>query len=61
MKLLAVLLLPLLGSLVPLYASRFSRNICTSLTAIAPAIALGIVLSLSPQLLDGEVFAHSVP
>ncbi|MGB0204476.1 MAG: monovalent cation/H+ antiporter subunit A [Neptuniibacter sp.] len=61
MKLLAVLLLPLLGSLVPLYASRFSRNICTSLTAIAPAIALGIVLSLSPQLLDGEAFAHSVP
>lgn len=60
MKLLAVLLLPLLGSLVPLYAARFNRNVCTLLTAIAPAIALGIVLSLSLQLLDGEVFAHTI-
>lgn len=60
MKLFAVLLLPLLGSLVPLYAARFSRTVCTILTAIAPAVALGIVLSISPQLLQGEVFAHAV-
>lgn len=60
MKLFAVLLLPLLGSLVPLYAARFSRTVCTILTAIAPAVALGIVLSISPQLLQGEVFAYAV-
>jgi len=60
MKLFAVLLLPLLGSLVPLFAARFSRTVCTIFTAIAPAIALGIVLSISPQLLEGEVFAYAV-
>ncbi len=60
MKLFAVLLLPLLGSVVPLYAARFSRTKCAILTALAPAIALGIVLSVSPQLLQGEVIAHAV-
>lgn len=60
MKLFAVLLLPLLGSLVPLFAARYSRTMCAVLTALAPALALGIVLSVSPQLLQGDVISHAV-
>ncbi|MDX1398901.1 MAG: proton-conducting transporter membrane subunit, partial [Oceanospirillum sp.] len=52
-------LLPLLGTLVPLFASRFSRSACAFLTAGLPALALVLVLQLAPQVLDGETVRQS--
>ena len=40
MSLLLIVLLPLLGSLVPLMGSNERRNTCAIMTAVAPAIAL---------------------
>lgn len=52
-------LLPLLGTLVPLFASRFSRSACAFLTAGFPALALVLVLQLAPQVFDGETVRQS--
>lgn len=52
-------LLPLLGTLVPLFASRFSRSACAFLTAGLPALALVLVLQLAPQVFDGETVRQS--
>ncbi|WP_028303583.1 monovalent cation/H+ antiporter subunit A [Oceanospirillum maris] len=52
-------LLPLLGTLVPLFASRFSRSACAFLTAALPALALVLVLQLAPQVFDGETIRQS--
>ncbi|MBB1486120.1 monovalent cation/H+ antiporter subunit A [Oceanospirillum sediminis] len=47
-------LLPLLGTLVPLFASRFSRSACAFLTAGLPALALILVLQNASSIFDGE-------
>ncbi|WP_086479512.1 monovalent cation/H+ antiporter subunit A [Oceanospirillum sanctuarii] len=52
-------LLPLLGTLVPLFASRFSRSACAFLTAGLPALALVLVLQLAPQVFEGETVRQS--
>lgn len=55
MSLLLIVLLPLLGSLVPLMGSNERRGLCTALTAVAPAIALVVALLHMGRVLDGEV------
>lgn len=55
MSLLLIVLLPLLGSLVPLMGSNERRNTCAIMTAVAPAIALAIALLHAGQVLDGEI------
>lgn len=53
-------LLPLLGTLVPLFASRLSRSACAFLTAGLPALALVLVLQLAPQVFEGETIRQSL-
>lgn len=59
MTLLWISLLPILGAMVPLMARRQSRNQCAWLTAIAPAVALILVLQQAPAVLKGEVLRYS--
>ncbi|MGM0521277.1 MAG: monovalent cation/H+ antiporter subunit A [Pseudomonadota bacterium] len=59
MILLWIALLPLLGVVVPALLGQRERALCTSLTAIVPAIALLLTLSQVPALLDGETLRFS--
>nr|WP_298410791.1 monovalent cation/H+ antiporter subunit A [uncultured Halomonas sp.] len=61
MPLLLIILLPLLGSLMPLLGSNHKRNTCALLTALAPALALVILLTQAGSVLDGEVLRFSLP
>lgn len=54
MTLLWIPLLPLLGTIVPLLANRFGRRATLALTALPPAIALAILFSYLPGLLEGQ-------
>ncbi|MEQ3762326.1 MAG: monovalent cation/H+ antiporter subunit A, partial [Alcanivorax sp.] len=54
MNLIWVPLLPLLGVLIPLFLGRYPRSLLALGTAILPAIALGIIVSLIPQVMAGE-------
>lgn len=54
MSLVWVPLLPLLGTLIPLLLGRFPRSLLALGTAILPAVALGIVVSLIPQVMAGN-------
>ncbi|MGO2502598.1 MAG: monovalent cation/H+ antiporter subunit A, partial [Cobetia marina] len=56
MTLLLIVLLPLLGALVPLMARNLPRARLAWLTAVAPAIALGIAVFHL-----GDVFSGMVP
>jgi multicomponent K+:H+ antiporter subunit A len=49
-----ILLLPLLGSLVPLITAHWRRSACALATAIPPALALMLVLFHSKQIFAGE-------
>ncbi|MEW5682947.1 MAG: monovalent cation/H+ antiporter subunit A [Pseudomonadota bacterium] len=53
MTLLWILLLPLLGSLVPVLTARWSRSACALATAIPPSVALMLLLYHSSAILDG--------
>ncbi|SBS37862.1 Na(+)/H(+) antiporter subunit A [Marinomonas spartinae] len=53
--------LPLLGTLVPLIASRLSRTACAFLTAALPALTLFLVLSHTEAIFHGERFFASIP
>lgn len=55
MSLLLIVLLPLLGSLLPLLSSNDRRHQCALLTAVMPLIALLIALREAPGVLAGEV------
>jgi multicomponent K+:H+ antiporter subunit A len=57
MELLVILLLPLFGSLVPLWAGQFNRSVCAALTAIAPLAALGLLLGHAGEIIDGAVLS----
>ncbi|GAB2791346.1 monovalent cation/H+ antiporter subunit A [Halomonas shantousis] len=61
MSLLLIVLLPLLGSLVPLIGSNERRNTCALLTVLAPAVAIGLVLSQMPRVLGGETLRLDIP
>ncbi|MEC7546632.1 MAG: monovalent cation/H+ antiporter subunit A [Pseudomonadota bacterium] len=54
MNLIWVPLLPLLGCLIALLLGRYPRSMMALGTAILPAVALGITLSLWPQVMSGN-------
>ncbi|WP_439510877.1 monovalent cation/H+ antiporter subunit A [Marinimicrobium koreense] len=58
MTLLLIVFLPLLGALVPLATERFGRNVCAWSAALAPLISLGLLISLTPAVLDGEILRY---
>ncbi|KAA0016158.1 monovalent cation/H+ antiporter subunit A [Salinicola corii] len=60
MSLPLIVLLPLLGSLVPLLSSNRQRNLNAWSTALLPAIALGIVIAHAPGVVAGEVYHSSM-
>jgi multicomponent K+:H+ antiporter subunit A len=60
MNLLWVVLLPLLGTLVPLFTERFGRNICALSVAILPAWSLILVLMYAADIFDGEVVRQTM-
>jgi multicomponent K+:H+ antiporter subunit A len=60
MNLLWVVLLPLLGTLVPLFTERFGRNICALSVAILPAWSLILVLMYAADIFDGEVVRQTI-
>ncbi|MDR9468112.1 monovalent cation/H+ antiporter subunit A [Marinospirillum sp.] len=59
MALLWILLLPLLGTLVPLMAAKQGRSLIALLTAIAPFVALVLLLLVAPGVFNGQVLATS--
>lgn len=60
MNLLWVVLLPLIGTLVPLFTERFGRNICTFSVAILPAWSLILVLMFAGDVFDGQDIRQSI-
>ena len=54
MNLIWVPLLPLLGTVIPLILGRFPRSMLALGTALLPAAALGVVISLIPQVFAGQ-------
>ncbi|MGK0247914.1 MAG: multicomponent K+:H+ antiporter subunit A [Oleispira sp.] len=60
MNLLWVVLLPLLGTLVPLLTERFGRNICAFSVAILPAWSLILALMYAADVFDGEVVRQTI-
>ncbi|GLR64634.1 monovalent cation/H+ antiporter subunit A [Marinospirillum insulare] len=59
MGLLWIPLLPMLGTLMPLMAARFSRNSIALLTALLPAAALFLLFTQAPAVFSGQVLAVS--
>jgi multicomponent K+:H+ antiporter subunit A len=60
MNLLWVVLLPLLGTLVPLLTERFGRNICALSVAILPAWSLILALMYAADVFDGEIVRQTM-
>ncbi|MGQ7244108.1 monovalent cation/H+ antiporter subunit A [Salinicola sp. V024] len=60
MSLPLIVLLPLLGSLIPMLSNNQHRTINAWSTALLPAIALGIVIAHAPGVISGEVYHFSV-
>jgi multicomponent K+:H+ antiporter subunit A len=60
MNLLWVVLLPLIGTLIPLLTERFGRNICTFSVAILPAWSLILVLMYAADIFNGEAVRQSI-
>lgn len=60
MNLLWIVLLPLIGTLVPLLTDRFGRNICAFSAAVLPAWALGLVLMHVGEIFDGESLRQTI-
>lgn len=60
MNLLWVVLLPLIGTLVPLLTERFGRNICAFSVAILPAWSLILVLMYAGDIVDGQSLRQSI-
>ncbi len=60
MSLFWIPLLPMIGTLVPLLSERWGRSICALCTAIAPAIALTMVLAYMPSVLAGQPIQQSI-
>lgn len=61
MTLLFIILLPLLGTFLPIVAARHSRGLCAIAAAIAPATALGLLLSFTPQIFAGHTIFYHQP
>lgn len=60
MSLLWILLLPMLGTLLPLLTAKYSRNLCALLTALPPAIAFLLLLSETSAVFAGESLRYSL-
>jgi multicomponent K+:H+ antiporter subunit A len=60
MNLLWVVLLPLIGTLVPLLTERLGRNICAFSVAVLPAWSLILVLLYTGDVFDGQVIRQSI-
>jgi len=60
MNLLWVVLLPLIGTLVPLLTERFGRNICTLCVSILPAWSLILVIMYAGDIFDGQTVRQSI-
>ncbi|AUM13015.1 monovalent cation/H+ antiporter subunit A [Ketobacter alkanivorans] len=61
MSVLWILLLPMMGILLPLIFARGGRSLSAWLTALMPALALGILLQFAPHVFSGEVPTFSAP
>jgi len=59
MSVLWILLLPMMGMLLPVAASRGNRSLIAWLTALPPALALALLLQQAPTILAGDVAAFS--
>ncbi|MDY6891906.1 MAG: monovalent cation/H+ antiporter subunit A [Pseudomonadota bacterium] len=59
MSLFWILLLPLIGTLVPLLSARFGRSACAWFTALLPALSLFLVLQAMPAVLRGETLSQT--
>lgn len=60
MSLLWVVLLPLIGTLIPLITERFGRNACAFSVAVLPAWSLILVLMYAFEIFDGETIRQSI-
>ncbi|MEG3114289.1 monovalent cation/H+ antiporter subunit A [Salinicola sp. 4072] len=60
MSLPLIVLLPLLGSLIPLLSNNRQRTLNAWSTALLPAIALGMAISHAPGVISGEVYHFSM-
>lgn len=60
MNLLWVVLLPLIGTLIPLLTERFGRNACAFSVAILPAWSLILVLMYAGNIFDGEAIRQTI-
>ncbi|MCI5109243.1 MAG: monovalent cation/H+ antiporter subunit A [Marivita sp.] len=58
--LILIALLPFLGALVPGLMIRAGRNACASFTAVPTAIALILLLTFAPAVMDGQVIQAEV-
>ena len=61
MELLLIVGLPFLGALLPILFERHGRLACSLATAVAPLLALGILLWLAPRVFAGELLLVSQP
>lgn len=61
MSVIWILLLPMMGILLPLLSAKAGRSLIAWLTALMPALALGVLLSLGPQVFSGTVPVFSIP
>ena len=60
-ELLFLVLLPLIGSVVPVLTKSWSRSYSALATAILPAGALAVVLQLAPAIFSGETLFYQMP
>ncbi|OUS36232.1 monovalent cation/H+ antiporter subunit A [Oleispira antarctica] len=60
MNLLWVVLLPLIGTIVPLLTERFGRNVCAFSVAILPACSLALVLMYAGDIFNGEALRQTI-
>ena len=60
-ELLFLVLLPLIGSVVPVLTKSWSRSYSALATAILPAAALAVVLQLAPAIFSGETLFYQMP
>ncbi len=60
MNLLWVVLLPLIGTLVPLLTARFGRSVCAFSVAVLPAWSLTLALMYAGDIFDGQTIRQSI-
>lgn len=58
MELLLIILLPLLGALLPPLCERFGRNTCAASAALGPLLALVLLASYAPAVLEHRQFFY---